>query len=213
MDSVEDGIEVADGLHGLEGGQVGLDLGPLLRIVLGGDGRLGVGVVVDEVVLDLGGDGLIGMLGQHGEEFGVGVVGEDVASGFYLEAGVEVAVGKIVLDSVEVVEHQANRSDGVVDALNVEVFGLLVRAFDGEEFERADLGEDKDEAGEEVAADAGALAVFFPIVIDRCLSEVLYHDVEIGAGEVGGEVLLVEDGFGAGDVGQEGSGGESVDAD
>jgi len=54
-------------------------------------------------VLDLGGDRLIGMRGEHGKEFGVGVVGEDIAAGLYLETGVEVAVGEIVLNGVEVI--------------------------------------------------------------------------------------------------------------
>jgi len=76
-------------------------------------------------------------------------------------------------------------------------------------FEHADLGENEDEAGEEVAADAWMLAVFFPIVIGGRLSEVLDHDVEVGAGEVCREVLLVEDGFSAGDVWEEAASGRS----
>jgi hypothetical protein len=89
---------------------------------------------------------------------------------------------------------------------------MFVGAADGEEFERAYLGEDEDEAGEEMAADARWSAKFFPVVFGGGLSEILGQDVEIGAGDVGGKVLFVEDGLGAGDVGQEAPGGEAIDA-
>jgi hypothetical protein len=208
---LRDWVEIAYCLHGLESFQVCLDLGPFCWVVFGGDGCLRVGVVVDEVVFELGGDGAIGMAGEHGEEPGVGLIGEGVTTGLYLEAGIEVAVGKIVLDGVEVVEHQAERSDGAVDALDVEIFGVLVGAANGEEFKCADLGEDEDEAGVEMAADAGWVTIFFPVVFGGCLSEVLHQKVEIRAGDVIREVLFVEDGLGAGDVGKETPGGEAID--
>jgi hypothetical protein len=101
----------------------------------------------------------------------------------------------------------------VVDALDVEVFGLLGGAFDGEHLEGTDFWQDKDEAGEEVAAEAGRVAIFFPVVFSRCLDEVFSEGVEVGAGGIGGKVFFVQDGFGAGDVGKKAAGGEAVDTD
>ena len=128
-------------------------------------GALRVGVVLDEIVFEFGGDDVARVLGDHGEEFGVGLVGERVAAGFDDEASIEIAVGDVVIDGIEVGEDEAHGFDGVIDALDVEVFGLLVGAFDGEEFEGADLGQDEDEAGVEVAAEAGSFAVGLPVVV------------------------------------------------
>jgi hypothetical protein len=210
---VEDRVEVADGLHGLKGDEIGLDPGPLSGIGFGGDGGAGVGVVSDEVVLELGRDGAVGVFGEFGQERRVGLVGERIAAGLDDVAGVEVPVGKIALDGVVVGESKANGFHGTVDALDVEVFGLLCWALYGEELEEANLRENEDEAGVKVAANAGRVAVFFPIVFGCGLGEVFDEGVEVGAGNVGWEVLFVEDGFGAGDVGEEAAGGEAVGAD
>ena len=47
-----------------------------------------------------------------------------------------------MIDAIVVGQDEAQRFDGAIDALDVEVFGLLVGAFDGEHFECADLGQD-----------------------------------------------------------------------
>ena len=86
-------------------------------------------------------------------------------------------------------------------------------AFDGEHPEGPDLGQDVDEAGVEMAAKAGGLAIGVPIVVDGCLVEVGDDEGEIGRRGVSGEVFLVEDGFGAGDVGEEAADGELVDVE
>ena len=212
FDVLEDGVEVADGLYGLESDEIGLDLGPLAGVLFGDDGRLGVGVVGEEVVFDLGGDWGFGMFGELGQEEGVGLVGEGIAAGFDLEAGVEVAVGKVLLDGVVVIEDEAERPDGVIDAADVKAFGVLGGALDGEEFEKSYFGQDEDKAGVDVAADAGRVAILLPVVVGRGLQEISGEGVEVWAGDVFGEVLSVEDGFGAGDIGEEAAGGEAVGA-
>ena len=70
---------------------------------------------------------------------------------------------------IEVGQDEAHRLDGAVDALDVEVFGLLGGTFDGEHFERADFGQYEDEAGIEMAGEAGLLAVGLPVVVGGCL--------------------------------------------
>ena len=87
-----------------------------------------------------------------------------------------------------------------------------MRTFDGEELEGSDFGEDEDEAGEDVAAETGGIAILFPVVVGSGLEEIFGEGVEVGAGQVFGEVLFVEDGFGAGDVGEEAAGGEAIGA-
>ncbi len=60
----------------------------------------------------------------------------------------------------------------MVHALDVEVLGLRSGSFDGQHLEGADLGQDVDEAGVEMAADAGVPAIFFPVVVGGCLEEI-----------------------------------------
>jgi hypothetical protein len=210
-DFVGDGVEVSDGLHGGESFQVGLHLGPLPRVFLGFDGRLRVGVVGEEVVLELSRHDVGWCSGDHVQEFGVGLVGETIAAGFDDDAGVKIAVGDVVVDGVEVGEDTTKASDGAVDAFDVEVFGRLVGAFDGEKFEGADFGKDEDEASIEMAADAGMLAVGLPVVVFRGLAEIGDEEIEVRAWDVVGKVLFVEDGLGAGDVGEEATDGIAID--
>ncbi len=208
-----EGIKFADGLHGFEGLEVVLNTGPLFRIFFGDDRGLGIGVVREEIVFELVGDNLIGALRDHGEKCGVGLVGEGVAARFDDEAGIEITVGKIAFNVIEVGQDEAHRPDGAVDALDVEVFGMLAGALDGEHFEGADLGQYEDKAGIEMAGEAGSLAIGFPVVVSGRLNEILGQFVEIGTGRVGGKVLFVEDGFGPRDVGKETADGVAVDAD
>src|SRR5277367_1916085 len=105
-DLVRDGVEFADGLHGGERLQVGLDLGPLFGVLLCDDGGIRVGVVLNEIVFELCGDDVGGLFGNYGQEFGVGLVGERVAAGFDDEASVEIAVGDVVIDAIEVGEDE-----------------------------------------------------------------------------------------------------------
>ncbi len=215
--SVEDffgeGIEFADGFHGFERFEVFLNLGPFFRIFFGDDGGLWIGVVRDEIVFELVGDNFIGTLCDHCEEGGVGPVGEGVAARFDDESGIEITVGEVAFDVIEVGQDEAHRLDGAVDALDVEVFGLHGGAFDGEHFDRADLGQYEDKTGVEMAGEAGVLAVGLPVVVSGCLKEIVSEVVEIGAGRVGGKVLFMEDGFGSRDVGKEAADGVAVDAD
>ena len=215
--SVEDffreGIEFADGLHGFEGLEVFLDPSPLFRIFFGDDGCLWISIVREEIVLELVGDDFIGCLRDHVEEFGVGLVGEGVAARFDDESGIEITVGKVAFDGIEVCQDEAHGPDGAVYALDVEIFGLLGRALDGEHFERANLGQYEDKASIEMASEAGSLAVGFPVVVSGRLNEILGQFVEIGTGRVGGKVLFMENGFGPRDVGKEAADRVAVDAD
>src|SRR5216683_2405668 len=209
--SVEDffgeGIEFADGFHVFERFEVFLNLGPLFRIFFGDDGGLWIGVVRDEIVFELVGDNFIGTLCDHCEEGGAGPVGEGVAARFDDESGIEITVGEVAFDVIEVGQDEAHRLDGAVDALDVEVFGLHGGAFDGEHSDRADLGQYEDKTGVEMAGEAGVLAVGLPVVVSGCLKEIVSEVVEIGAGRVGGKVLFMEDGFGSRDVGKEAADG------
>jgi hypothetical protein len=159
------GVEIADGLHGGERFEIGLNLRPLFRILFGDDGGGGVGVVGDDVVFELVGDDVGGVLGDHFEKFGVGLVGKRVAAGFDERACVEIAIYEVTIDVVVVDEDAAQYFDGVVEALDVEVFGLLGGTFDGQELECTELWKDVDKAGVHVAAEAGCLAVGLPVVV------------------------------------------------
>ena len=73
-------------------------LAHLFWIFFGDDGSFRVGVVGDEIVFELVGDDLVGMLRDHVEEFGVGFVGERVATRFDDQSGIEITVGKVAFD-------------------------------------------------------------------------------------------------------------------
>jgi hypothetical protein len=90
---------------------------------------------------------------------------------------------------------------------------VLVWTFDGEEFEGSDFGKDEDETGVEMATDTRVFAIGLPVVIGGGLEKIFGEKVKVGAGDVDGKVLLVEDGFSAGDVGEEASDGITVDAE
>jgi hypothetical protein len=98
----------------------------------------------------------------------------------------------------------------VIDTLDIEVFRLFIGAADGKELERANFGEYEDKAGIKMAADTGRLPIFFPVIFDGCLSEILCQDIEVRAGDVGRKALFVEDRFGACDVGKKAARGETV---
>ncbi len=146
-----------------------LNLGPLIGVLFRDDGRLGIGIVFDEIVFELEGYDVVRIPGDDGQEFGVGFIGKRIASGFDEGSGVEVAIGEIAVDVIVVVEDSAEHIDGSIDAFDVEIFGLLSGAFDGEELERADLRQDEDEASVEVAAETGCLAIGLPVVVGGCL--------------------------------------------
>ena len=99
-DLVGEGVKFADGLHGCERFEVCLDLGPLFGIFFGDDGSEWVGIVVNEIVFELGRDNLVGMFGDHVQECGVGLIGQWVAAGFDYLSGIEIAVGDVVLDAI-----------------------------------------------------------------------------------------------------------------
>ena len=69
-----------------------MNLCPLLRILFGGDGRVGIGVVGLDVFFEGGRDWLIGVFGETVQEIGVGGVGERVAAGLDDGAGVQVPI-------------------------------------------------------------------------------------------------------------------------
>ena len=164
-------------------------------------------------MFELEGDDVVRILSDEGQEFGVGFIGGRIGSGLDDGSCVEVAIGKIALDVIVVVEDSAERIDGSIDALDVEVFGLRSWAFDGEELECTDLRQDKDEASVDVAAETGLPAISLPIVIGRCLLKFIDEVGEVGTGYVGWKAVLVEDSFRAGDVWNEVPHRAAVDAD
>ena len=211
-DFVGDGIHLSESGHGFEDLEVGLDPRPLLWIFLGGDGGERVGVEVFDVSLELDGDRVGWVPGQLGEKPCVGSVGEGVAAGFDDDAGVEVAVGDVVIDAV-VVDHDVTQGlEGVIDTADVEVFCLLGWTFDGEHLEDTNFGNDVDEAGVEMASEAGGLSVLLPVVFGGYLEKLVPELKEIFTGTVLGEGVFVEDCLRSGDIGKEAADGVSVDA-
>jgi hypothetical protein len=97
--------------------------------------------------------------------------------------------------------------------VDVVDFGLGGGAFDGGELEGAELGEDINEAGEGVGADAGALAVGVPVVGLGDGSDLAGELLEVGVVGVGWLVMAVEEGDGVGDAGDEAVDGEAVAVD
>ena len=164
-------------------------------------------------MFELVGDNLVWMLGDHGEECRVGSVGEGVAARFDDEPGIEVTVGDVAFDAVEVGEDEAQGLDGAVHALDVEIFGLRGWTLDREESEGANLGQDIEPAGIDMASDSRGFPIGFPVVVSGGLKEILAQVVQIGARNIGGKFLFVEDGFRPRDVGKEAMSGVTVDAD
>ena len=164
-------------------------------------------------MFELEGDNVVWVSGDDCQEFGVGFIRGPIGSGLDEGSGIEVAIGKIAIDVIVVVEDSAEHIDGSIDAFDVEVFGLRSWAFDGEELERTDLRQDEDEASVEVAAETGRLAISLPIVLGRGLLKFIDEVGEVGAGCVGWKAVLVEDGLRASDVWNEVPHGATVDTD
>jgi hypothetical protein len=184
-----------------------------LRIFFGDDGGLWIGVVSGEVVFELERDDVVGMRGDHGQEGGVGLVGERIASWLDDETGIEIAVGDVAIDGVEVGEDAAQTGDGAVDALDVQIFCVFVWTLDGEQFESAYLGKDEEESRIKMTANAGFFTIGLPVIVGGCLNEVFGEDVQIRTWSVGRKVLFVEYCFGAGDVRKEAAHSVPVDTD
>ena len=93
---------------------------------------------------------------------------------------------------------------GRQDGLNVAGFGDGGWAFDGGELERADLGEDVDQAGKQVGAGAGLLTVGLPVILLSDDRELAGEALEVGvSGDVRGFVFAVQDRDRVGDAGKE----------
>jgi len=208
-----DRVEFPYGLHRRERLQICFDPAPLFRVLFSDDRGLRVGVVGHEVVLELGGDDVVRVAGDRGQEFGIGVIGEWVIAGLDEHSRVEIAITKVAANVIVIIQDLAQRFDGAIEACDVEVFGLQSGTLDRQELEGPDFGKDEDEAGVEVTAEAWLLSVGFPVVISGCLEEVVSELGEVGAGNVCGKVLFVEDGFGTGDVGDEVAYRVAIDAD
>ena len=209
---VGDRVKLADGLHGRERLEIGLHLRPLFGIFLSDDRCLRVGIIRDQIVFELGGDNVRGVLCNHGQEPGVCLVGEPVTARLDHQSRVEIAVSKVAIDVIIVGQGAAHCFDGVIDTLDVKLFGLLVGTLDREHFERANLGQDIDPAGIKMACESRGLPVGLPVVVGGGLNEIFFEVIKIGAGKVLWEVLLVQDGLGPGDVGKEPADSVAVDA-
>ena len=100
--------------------------------------------------------------------------------------------------------------DGVDEGVDVVLFGGGRGAAQREVGERADLGEDEDEAGEQVGSEASVAAIAVPVVLRREGRDLLVEVVERRAGRVGRHAIAVEEGFGVGDARQQGADGVAV---
>ncbi len=113
----------------------------------------------------------------------------------------------------EAAEGLIEQFGGDGDRVDVIDFSLLGGTFDGGEFECAKLGENVDEAGEGVGADAGLFAIGVPVIgfgYGRDLGSEL---LQVGVIDVGGLMLAVQEGDGVGDARDEAVDGEAVVGD
>ena len=116
---------------------------------------------------------------------------------------------------------RSEASEGVVelvgggeDGVDVVGFGLGGGAFDGGEFERADLGDDVDEAGEGIGADAGVVDVGRPVVLLGDGGDFALEALEVGVVEgIGWLVFAVQEVHGVGDARDEAVDGEAIAVD
>ena len=76
----------------------------------------------------------------------------------------------------------------------------------------SNLGQDVDEAGVEMASDAGGFSVFLPI-FSAAAGQVLPELNEVRGSTFCGKVVFVQDCLGPGEVGEEAPDGTTVDAD
>lgn len=206
-------IHLPNGLHGRKGFEIVLNMGPLIGILFRDDRRLGIGIVLDEVVLELEGDDVIRVFGDGGQELGIRFIGGRIGPGLDEVSSIEVAIGKIAFDVIVVVEDSAEHIDGSIDAFDVDVLGLRSGTLDCEEFEHADLRQDEDKASIEVAAETGRFAISLPVVLGRCLLKFIDEVGEVRAGCIGWKAALVQDAFRASDVRNEVPHRVAVDAD
>jgi hypothetical protein len=96
-------------------------------------------------------------------------------------SGVEILVGDVGGGGC-VGERLAEDVDGVDEGVDVVLFGGWRGAAQREDGERADLGQDVDEDGEQVGSDASAAAIAVPLVMRREGRDLLIEVVERGAG-------------------------------
>ncbi len=110
----------------------------------------------------------------------------------------------------EAAERAIDLVGGDDDGVDVVDLGFGGGAFDVDELEGTELGEDVDEAGEGVGADAGVLAVGVPVVLLGDGGDLAGELLEVGVVDVGGLVAAVEEGDGVGDAGDEAVDGEAI---
>src|ERR1700733_7761826 len=121
------------------------------------------------------------MLDQFCQKSCVSVIGERITSGFNALAGVEVAVGDMVVDLIVVGHGQTQRFNGTVEAADIEVFCLLSWSFDSQHSEYAYLRKDINETGVHVASNTRVFSVLLPIVVGGSLEKIIPELVEIVA--------------------------------
>ena len=137
------------------------------------DGGERIGVEVLDVVLELDGDCLSRVFGQLGEKLCVGPVGEWIAARADDNAGIEIAVGYVVIDEIVVGHDETKSFKGTMDAVDVEVLGLLNRTFDGKHFEGADFRKDEDEPSVHMGSEAWMLSIVLPVVFGGYLQKLI----------------------------------------
>jgi len=192
---VRSGGHVAGCGHGCENFQIGLDCFPLLRVLFGDDGGAGIGVVALEIVLELSWDGRLWVLSDGGQQALVGLVREWITAGLHNLTGIEVAVGDVGVDAIEIGQNESHGSDGSANTVNVEFFGVGGWAFDREHRKRAEFGKYEDETGIQVTAGAGRLGVLLPPVLLGAAKKFSSEPIEFVARRILREPLLMQDCF------------------
>ena len=96
----------------LESLQLGLKPGPFLWILFGVNGRVRVGVVVQNIRFEAGRNGVVGIGNQPVNKLGVGVIREAISPRTNRRTGIEVTVGKRLMWLAEPGQRGAERIRG-----------------------------------------------------------------------------------------------------
>ena len=99
------------------------------------------------------------------------------------------------------------------DGVDVRGFGLFCWAFDGDQLQGTELGQDPEQAGQRVGAEAGLAAVLVPVVSLCNDCDLARELLKIGVVLIRRLVSAVQDRGGVGDAWNEVVDGEAIGAD
>ncbi len=124
--------------------------------------RLGIAIETKDIGLELRRKLGKAVAGELGQQIGIGLVCESVFARRGDTAGVEIAVvddQRLVCDCRQLLMILFPR---IVDALHVELFGLGRRHLEIEGLQRADLGQNAEEKGQDAVAEVRPLVLVAP---------------------------------------------------